>query len=312
MTQKHIYLNIRQNFQKPTLLTHKYNLKFNLQYYLQLKKLIQTFLKKFNLYLNNFKYILNSNYLYINIEFFISYLFYSKITKIKNNFLYKNWINKKSNNINITNSKYHIFKKPSSLSLIMHKTNLLFFNNYQTKITKKLLNLIKKFTNINKTIIIKFNVLNALLKWKTIKKRIYTIFKQLYKKYLYFFVKNTSFILYDLFLQFFLLFKTGKLINQLTISLIFLFKRQLNSRKIFRVLKTFLSYFTSFKKIKGIKIQLKGRIRGNRRKKKLTLNFKKTSSSNLHTNLQYTKSAIKTKYGILGLQIWVSTYNMNL
>ena len=312
MTQKHIYLNIKQNFQQPTLFTTKSNIKFHLQYYIQLQKQITTFLKKFNLYIDQLTYNISSNYLFIKINFFISYLFYSKITKNKKLFLYKQWKPLKKNQLHPTNLKKNAKKKPSNLTMIMFKTNILSFKSYQTHITNKLLKLIQKFTNFNKTIIIKYSILNSILKWKKIKTKIFNIFKQIYRKYLYFFIKNISFILYDLFIQFFLLFKTGKLLNQLIISLTFLFKRQLNSRKIFRILKSFLTYFKSFKKIKGIKIQLKGRIRGNRRKKKLTLQYKKTSTSNLHTNLQYKQSLIKTKYGILGLQIWIITYNMNI
>lgn len=321
MTQKHIYLNLRQSYHKPKLLTTSSNLKFHLQYYLQLKKHLNSYLKKFNLYIDTLTYNYTTRYLYININFFISYLFYSKVKK-KKIYLYKQW---KRFTLKQLNSKLKHYKEkpiswqkqgykkyPTILHLTMYNSNYKIFNTYKNLIQSKLLVLIKKLTNTKKPIIIKYSSLNKIFKWYSIKDRLFNIIKQIYKKYMYFFVKNISFILYDLFLQLFLLFKSGKLINQLITSLNFLFKRQINSRKIFRILKSFLTYFKSFNQIKGIKLQLKGRIRGNRRKKKLTLHFKKTSTSNLNTNLQYNKSKIKTKYGILGLQIWVISYNMNI
>ena len=195
----------------------------------------------------------------------------------------------------------------------MYQTNLNLKILTQQQLNNKIITLLKSYLNKpNLNIIISYKILNHTFKWKKLKNKFFSIIKQIYRKYLYFFTKNISFILYDIFLQFFLVFNSGKYLNQLTTSLTFLLKRQLNSRKVFRILKTLLNYFKSFNKIKGLKIQLKGRIRGNRRKKKLTLQFKKSSQTNMKTNLQYEQKIIKTKYGVLGLQIWIISYNLNI
>ena len=325
MTQKSTYLNIKQQYHKPLFLTNNYTLKFNLHYYLKLKSIFNSFFKKFNIYIDSFKYKYTHNFLYIQFNLFISYLFYSKIIKFKKNkvFLYKKKTNISKNKIknklkNISKKPYNIYniltkQYPSILSLLMYQTNLNLKVLTQQQLNNKIITLLKSYLNKpNLNIIISYKILNHTFKWKKLKNKFFSIIKQIYRKYLYFFTKNISFILYDIFLQFFLVFNSGKYLNQLTTSLTFLLKRQLNSRKVFRILKTLLNYFKSFNKIKGLKIQLKGRIRGNRRKKKLTLQFKKSSQTNMKTNLQYEQKIIKTKYGVLGLQIWIISYNLNI
>jgi ribosomal protein S3 len=56
-------------------------------------------------------------------------------------------------------------------------------------------------------------------------------------------------------------------------------------------------------KLKGIKIQIKGRLNGQDRKQKISFNIGCLSLQDLNTFVDYSENKILTRYGVLGLKI---------
>lgn len=61
-------------------------------------------------------------------------------------------------------------------------------------------------------------------------------------------------------------------------------------------------------KIKGLRIQLKGRIRGSKRSRKIVKFTGKLALANRLSRISYNSSAIITKYGSLGIKVISSLY----
>ena len=59
-------------------------------------------------------------------------------------------------------------------------------------------------------------------------------------------------------------------------------------------------------KLKGIKIQIKGRLNGQDRKQKISFNIGCLSLQDLNTFVDYSENKILTRYGVLGLKIWIT------
>ena len=57
---------------------------------------------------------------------------------------------------------------------------------------------------------------------------------------------------------------------------------------------------------KGLKIVLSGRLRGSRRKKKITLSLGRVTSSSLGKNLQYWEGRHYSLAGVIGLKVYKS------
>nr|YP_009495492.1 ribosomal protein S3 [Toxarium undulatum]AWQ64139.1 ribosomal protein S3 [Toxarium undulatum] len=63
---------------------------------------------------------------------------------------------------------------------------------------------------------------------------------------------------------------------------------------------------TKFKKINGIKIEIKGRINGRRRSNKRIIKLGRISLRSFQTNINYYHSISYTKNGTLGIKVWIN------
>jgi hypothetical protein len=266
----------------------KLNFKFDYKIFISFIRFVTKFFFNFRFICNSVDFTFNFNSIYFDIHFYISYLFFSKINKIPYKFKTKKFVLLK---------KY--FKK-----YILNKFyfNYISFNKIYLKTYLNRFNqLFKHYFNTSTLV---FSIKNITLILKLLKKtQLFSELKFKYQKYKKYFFGNTSFIIYDIFIQFFLVFYYKSFFFQLTNTLKMLFTRNKNSTKVFRLLKSILLIFKSYYKVYGFKLQLKGRIKGNRRKKLLRLNFKKTTLVSNNVNLYYKNELIRTKHGILSLKI---------
>jgi len=83
-----------------------------------------------------------------------------------------------------------------------------------------------------------------------------------------------------------------------------------NSQKIFyffkRLIKTLFSNgFFEKKEVKGIKVSVKGRLNGARRKGKYILEYGQTSVQTLKDKVSYHQEDSFTLFGVLGIKVWI-------
>lgn len=80
-------------------------------------------------------------------------------------------------------------------------------------------------------------------------------------------------------------------------------KRSLN--KFIHFLNLFLNFLYKFKIVLGIRIQLKGRLRGTPRSKKYVFQQGQVPTQTITSSIKYQYKQIYTRYGTVGLKIWI-------
>jgi small subunit ribosomal protein S3 len=67
----------------------------------------------------------------------------------------------------------------------------------------------------------------------------------------------------------------------------------------------FSKYFSQQLQVKGIKIQVKGRINGSRRKRTYIIKKGQTSTQSFSNGISYYQDDCLTIFGILGIKVWI-------
>jgi ribosomal protein S3 len=179
--------------------------------------------------------------------------------------------------------------------VITHDINL--YNLKQQKYLEKSLNYLTKFNVKIHIININYNLLENKKNKKKINKIFYNYNKLITKK-----LKNFKTIF--LVFIFALYFKNLKFLNQLLMEIL---KKTTKHFKFLKDLKYFLNFFFLLNnKIKGIRIQIRGRLNGSLRSKKYILNIGSLSAQTFKLPLYFHKIQSKTSYGICGIKLWVS------
>ena len=80
-------------------------------------------------------------------------------------------------------------------------------------------------------------------------------------------------------------------------------KKALN--KFFHFLNLFLNFLYKYKIVQGIKVQIKGRLRGAPRSKKFVLQQGSIPTQTITSAIRYQFLHVPTRYGVFGLKIWV-------
>jgi hypothetical protein len=278
------------------------NLLLNLEFQEYIKKLLK--IKSFRFFNIFLKKYCNNIYIYI---YYYNDLFYKrkKFLKKKKYINIKNFL--KSFNIKFFSSK----KRYKNFINILRKKKKIRFIKYKL-IKEKILKFIKiklLYSYLNKVFkkIYKFNFLikfiffnSNLLKFKKMLLN-YENFRNRMEKecdiyYRIFKILN--------FLHFSILNKNSYLICEIIKN--FLIRRK-RHKKFFFFIKKDLDYLLGFynEYFIGFKIQLKGKINGKMRKKKVVSNEGIISLSKINQTISYYMLPMKTKYGIFSIKVWL-------
>ena len=197
----------------------------------------------------------------------------------------------------LINKNYNYFKNLNNSSLNKkNKLNLLCFNKIKILF---IFNYIKYFfiNKYNLFLKLKFRSVN----FKFLK---YLYFKKKLKKYQYLFKINK---LISLFYYNFI-FKNCNFIGIFILSLFSSWKK--NHFRIFKIVIEILKIFfkSNILNIKGIRLQIKGKVNGKKRKTKLIFSLGKFSLSNFNNILNYNYFSKLTIFGSIGFKLWLEYY----
>jgi len=169
----------------------KLNFKFDYQLFILFIKFITKFFYNFRFICNNVTITFNYNTTIFNIQFYISYLFFSKINKIPYKSKFK---------------KYFLLKKYFKLYIINKLyQNYFFIIKFYLKTYLNSLTLYLKQHFFTSNIIL--TIKNITFLFKTLKQtQLFYELRSKYRQYKKYFFGNTSFLIYDIFIQFFLTF----------------------------------------------------------------------------------------------------------
>lgn len=82
-------------------------------------------------------------------------------------------------------------------------------------------------------------------------------------------------------------------------------RRKKTLNKFFRFLTLFLHFLYKYKIVKGVKIQIKGRLRGIPRSKKFTFQKGSIPLQTIACSINYCLIHVPTRYGLYGLKVWI-------
>jgi len=312
---------------------------------IEIKKMCYKFFKDHNLLIHNFKLLYNENIAHIYISYCsIKKTFYTvrnenpffhdieytipkrsiknfaSLKQFINNLFYykkiKQYIKLKSLKVNENNIDHQ--KKPlRKYSLLFKKeTEAILNENSLYNISNKaflngLLENLTQYIGKNKTVILTIKQINKNLRTKISRQKIMLVKDMLAQLRLY---KDENFFndSINLFFQS-LQIKTNKsadiLANFIALKLSELSKsKRKNHNFFFRFLETILNWLTHniVLEIKGIKIEVRGRINKARRTKlrRIIIN-KPVNTISLFTNTDYSEAYAFTKNGSLGVKVWI-------
>ena len=258
---------------------------------------------------------------------FQNYLhFYKFIKNIQNLMYIKNII------LNVNNLNINLNHLQFNSNIFLNTKKIYFYKKLylNTKSEKKLnfgntnKNFISLFTNLSlkfrvQNIYFNLNFVNKFLKKKILIiciKKFRKFFNSLFKKRLNFFfdlIKITIlFILKKLNINNYLLtlIKIFQFIPKIKHNTFFNFLKLLFKDMVFNSYRLFSSCkYTDFYKIKGIKFQIYGKLKGKTRANKKSIRIGKIPLLTLNKNIFFTQLPAFTNAGVFGFNLWINTNN---